>query len=139
MQLLLEANPYFVALGLDVENTFNEAMRKKILEKLWEDKALRFMWYYFWRVKTVKSYVGLSSGPKMIKAPFTSDEGEQQGAVESMSLFTLATDDANAETNSELREHGGALVAGADDTYIVAPPAIAFALSLIHISEPTRR
>ena len=78
------------------------------------------------KVKTAKSYIGLSSGQKMIKAQFDNEEGEQQGAVESMQLFTLGTDDANVETNTELREHGGALVAGADDTYIIAPPAVEF-------------
>ena len=43
-----------------------------------------------------------------------------------MALFTLGIDTANNETNNELREHDGALISGADDTYIIGPPEIAF-------------
>ena len=62
----------------------------------------------------------------MVTADFTSDEGEQQGAVESMPLFTLGVDDANNATYDKLRTHGGALIAGADDTYLIGPPEIVF-------------
>ena len=62
----------------------------------------------------------------MIKAPFYSEEGEQQGAVESMPLFTLSLIKPNNETNAELREHGGDLITGADDTYLIGPPEIVF-------------
>ena len=55
-----------------------------------------------------------------------SEEGAQQGAVESMQLFTLGIDEANNETNEELKEVGGALMSGADDTYIIGPPEVAF-------------
>lgn len=76
--------------------------------------------------------MGVGSGPKMVKTPSTSNEGEQQGAVESMHLFTLIINDANNETNRELMEHGGALIAGADDTYIIGSPAIMFVCICIH-------
>ena len=69
-QLMLEANPSFVAISLDIKNAFNEVTRKVVLEKLWEDLRLRNLWYYFWRVKSINSYIGLGSGTKMQKAPF---------------------------------------------------------------------
>ena len=51
-----------------------------------------------------------------------------------MLLFTLGIDDANNETNNELRANdGGALISGADDTYIIGPPDIAFACLRRHI------
>lgn len=43
-QLLLEANLDISALGLDIENAFNEVVISKILEKLWEGRQLRQMW-----------------------------------------------------------------------------------------------
>ena len=87
---------------------------------------MRELWYYFWRTKVPISYVGLGGGPAMIRAPFNCEEGEQQGAVESMPLFTFSTDNSNNATNAELRAHGGALVAGADDTYLIGPPEVVF-------------
>ena len=62
----------------------------------------------------------------IVTAPFKCEEGEQQGAVESMPIFTFGIDDANIITNEELREHGGCLMSGADDTYIIGPSEIAF-------------
>ena len=62
----------------------------------------------------------------MKQAPFTSDEGEQQGAVESMPFFCLGTDKPNNDTNDDLRIHGGSLMAGVDDTYLIGPPEIVF-------------
>ena len=55
----------------------------------------------------------------MQAAPFLCKEGEQQGAVESMALFTLGINTANNETNNELRQVGGVLISSADDTYVL--------------------
>ena len=49
-----------------------------------------------------------------------------RGTTESMPLFTFSTDNADNTTNEELRAHGGALVAGVDDTYLIGPPEIVF-------------
>jgi len=49
-----------------------------------------------------------------------------------MKVFSLGTDKANNKTNNELREHGGALMAGVDDTYILGPPEIDFAYLCRH-------
>ena len=63
----------------------------------------------------------------MIKtAPFTFSEGGHQGIIESIPLFIFGIDNAENLTNTELHEHGGALLSGADDTYIIGPHAIAF-------------
>ena len=131
-KLMMEANPTFVIGSIDVENSFNEVQRQAVLQTLWKEERLRDLWYYAWRCKECKAYIGLGSGPQMEKAPFTSDEGEQQGAVESMPFFCLGTDKPNNDTNDDLRKHGGALMAGADDTYLIGPPEIVFPLIIKH-------
>jgi len=57
VKTLMESNPGFVCIGLDIKNA--------------------------------SSYVGLGKGPGMQQAPFQCSEGMQQGAVESMILFTI--------------------------------------------------
>ena len=42
----------------------------------------------------------------IVTAPFKCEEGEQQGAVESMPIFTFGIDDANIIINEGLRKHG---------------------------------
>lgn len=63
----------------------------------------------------------------MTRGGFLCKEGEQQGVVESMPLFTLGIDAANNLTNNELQPFGGALEASANDRYIIRPPHIVFA------------
>ena len=46
-QLLLEANPHSVIIELDIKNAFNEVHITILLDKLWGDKRLRKLWYYF--------------------------------------------------------------------------------------------
>jgi len=78
-------------------------------------------------IKNVFSFVGLGVGPYMTRGGFLCKEGEQQGVVESMPLFTLGIDAANNLTNNELQPFGGALEASANDRYIIRPPHIVFA------------
>lgn len=112
--------------GCDVSNAFNEIKREEVLDELWENSDLGEMWYYFWQMQNVKAYIGLGGGTKMKTAPIINEEGMQHGEVEGMPLFTLGPHKVNTITNTELREHGGALMRGADDTYLVGPPGIVF-------------
>ena len=68
----------------------------------------------------------------MTKIDFMSQQEMQQGAVESMALFTLGINALNNETNEESRKVVGVLVAGADATYIVGPPKEAFECLMKH-------
>ena len=77
IQLLLEANPSWTVISLDIRNAFNEIKRTAVLEALWENLALRPLWYYNFRCKTVNGFVGLGYGPSMQPAPFTCSEGEK--------------------------------------------------------------
>ena len=49
LMLLLETNPDFVLIGLDIENTFNEVTRKAILDYVYEKQSLQLLWYFLWR------------------------------------------------------------------------------------------
>jgi len=79
-------------------------------------------------IKNASTYVGLGSGEKLKAAPFLCEEGMQQGAIESMPLFNLGIYVALKSSHDRIKESGGAILAGADDTYIVGPPDLAFQL-----------
>jgi len=66
--------------------------------------------------------IGLGSGEKLKSANFLCEEGEQQGAIESMPLFNIGIDETLKLSNSRMNQVGGAVLAGADDTYIIGPP-----------------
>lgn len=80
----------------------------------------------------ILTYVGLGKGHAMVQTPFVCKEGVQQGTLESGPTFTLCMDDANNATNTELQSHRGVLLSRADDTYIIAPPDVAFATLVRH-------
>ena len=113
-------------IALDVTNAYNEMQRAAILEVAWKDPKLRELFYYLWKTKMIKGYIGLGSSERMQKADFCSDEGEHQGAVERRFGFCIGFDAANRATHERLVAHGGMIVGGMDDTYISAPPEIAF-------------
>ena len=54
------------------------------------------------------------------------DEGVKQGDMEAMSNFCIGINQANKSTHDSLQEKGGVILSGADDTYILGPPQIAF-------------
>ena len=117
----MEANPSHAVLSLDYSNAFNEASREKVLEALWTVPDLRPIWSFCYHLLLCKSYVGLGSGHSLTTAPFRSEEGTQQGAIVASPLFCLAVHVINRSSNNYLSRHGGLLVAGMDDTYMVGP------------------
>ena len=68
----------------------------------------------------------------MITAGFTSDEGEQQGSVESSVSFCITVDPVNRATNDDLGVNGGFLLAGIDDTYLLGLPEHVFPTAMVH-------
>jgi len=106
ISLILEACPDFVCMALDLKNAYNKISREDCLEEVWRQRSLQPLWYYLWHTKCINAYVGLGSSKRMITAKFTSDEGEQQGAVESGFSFCICIDPINRMTNNELGRHG---------------------------------
>ena len=64
----------------------------------------------------------MGSGTNLTDTSFLSEEGLQQGAIESSGLFCLVINAANKKTNAWLSREGGALSGGYDDTYMAGPP-----------------
>ena len=131
VRALTDARPDFVVISCDIKNAFNSIHRASILEKLWRTPSLRPYYLFFHRILAPKSYIAIG-GSGLVDAGFRSEEGTQQGDVAAGFLYCLGTSDANAHVDQILKADGGALVAGMDDTYLVATPAVAFpALALL--------
>ncbi len=116
LRLLMDANPDWVLIALDIKNAFNEIMRQEVLDAIW---GLRPLWYHNLRNKVVLGFVGLGYGPNMTKARFAAMESEKQGDMEAMLNFCLGINKSNKLTLESIRQKGGWLLAGADDTYIL--------------------
>eukprot|EP00957_Ditylum_brightwellii_P152789 11630314-Ditylum_brightwellii.AAC.1 len=71
----------------DVKNGYNEIMHSVILEQVWEYTELRCAYFFFLKILSQNSYIGLGSGAHVRTAQFTCKEGVQQGAVEASFLF----------------------------------------------------
>jgi len=124
--LLLEANPDWVIIALDILNAFKEIQRHSNLEELWENIELRPLWYYNFRNMMISGFIGLGYGPFMKAATYQMDEGVKQGDMEAMPNFCIGINQANKFTRDSLQEKGGIILSGADDTYMLGPPEIAF-------------
>jgi len=68
----------------------------------------------------------------MKAATYQMDEGVKQGDMEAMSNFCIGINQANKSTHDSLQEKGAIILSGADDTYILGPPEIAFPEVKLH-------
>jgi len=128
----MKANQDWVIFALDISNAFYEIQRYSILEELWENTELRPLWYYSFRNMMISGFMGLSYGPFMKAATYQMDEGVKQGDMEAMPNFCIGTNQANKITHDSRQEEGGAILSGADDTYILGPLEIAFSEVKLH-------
>jgi len=74
----------------------------------------------------ISGFIGLGYGPFMKAATYQMDEGVKQGDMEVMPNFCIGINQVNKSTHDSLQEKGGIILSGADDTYILGPPEIAF-------------
>ena len=72
----------------------------------------------------ISGFIGLGYGPFMKAVTYQMDEGVKQGDMEAMPCIGI--NQANKSTQDSLQEKGGIILSGADDTYILGPPEIAF-------------
>ena len=129
--LLLDANPDWVIIALDISNSFNEIQRYSVLEDLRKSIELRPLLYYNFRNMMISGFIGLGYGPFMKAATYQMNEGVKQG-MEAMSNFFTGINQTNKSTHDSLQEKGGVLLRGADNTYILGPPQIAFPEVKLH-------
>jgi len=74
----------------------------------------------------ISGFIGLGYGPFMKAATYQMDEGVKQGDMEATSIFCIGINQANKCIHDSLKEKGGIILSGADDTYILGPPEIVF-------------
>eukprot|EP00957_Ditylum_brightwellii_P127171 9696836-Ditylum_brightwellii.AAC.1 len=75
IKAMLDGTDGFMVASVDVENGYNEIKRKSIIVALWECGNLRYTFYFFHKILSIKSYIGLGGGANVLDAPFTCDEG----------------------------------------------------------------
>jgi len=131
ISLLMEANPDWIVIALDISNAINEIQRYSVFEELWENTELRPLWYYNFRNMMVSGFIGLGYGPLMKAATYQMDEGFKQGDMETIPNLFIDINQAN-KAHALLQEMGGAILNGVDDTYIFGPPEIAFLEVKLH-------
>ena len=78
--------------------------------------------FHFCRTKEAHSCIGLDGSIIMKTVHFANREGDQQGEVESMSLFSLAANKSRNLTSARLKEVVFTLVSGADRTRAISSP-----------------
>ena len=125
LRAVLDANPDFCLVKFDVENAFNSVSRLRILQAICDSPSLRKFYPYFYCLLTAKSFVGVGAGFHVEQADFLSETGVQQGGVESGWLFKLVIAAAIMETNAELADHGGVILADEDDSLLACNPRFA--------------
>ena len=80
----------------------------------------------------ISGFIELGYDPFMKAATYQMDEGVKQGDMEAMPNFCIGINQANKFTHDSLQEKGGVILSGADDTYILGPPQIAFPEVKLH-------
>eukprot|EP00957_Ditylum_brightwellii_P050652 3840168-Ditylum_brightwellii.AAC.1 len=61
--------------SVDVANSYNAIKCSSIIQAVWDCPDLRGFYFFFHRILSQSSYIGLGSGAHIINAPFTCDEG----------------------------------------------------------------
>eukprot|EP00957_Ditylum_brightwellii_P101609 7744192-Ditylum_brightwellii.AAC.1 len=97
-------------------------MCKAILEVVWDCPDLRGSYFFFHKILSQGSYIGLRIGAHITTAPYTYEEGVQQGDVEASFLFCVRTNKANQANYWGLIQTRGRLKASMDDTYLPGQP-----------------
>ena len=126
MRLLLEAHPEWALVKVDLKNAFNEVDRVKVLRALSGFRDLRGLLRVMWATLQPKSEVffhGVKRG-RLVKAPFTSQAGLQQGDALSCIGMCAVMQKAVVEADSALLEVGGACRACMDDVVMVGPKEV---------------
>ena len=120
VRMLLEENPTFICIKIDLRNAHNEVSRAAIIEELEAEPTLRHL---AWHAATVLApNHGLEIGG--VKWG-DQEEGKRQGDSEAPAYFAVAIHKDVKQLDSTLSGFGGAGLFGNDDGYIVAPLAVA--------------
>ena len=120
VRMMLEENPDFVCIKVDLRNAHNEVSRAAIIEELEEEPTLRHL---AWHAATVLApHHGLEIGG--IKWG-EQEEGKRQGDGEAPAYFAVAIQKDVRKLDELVKTSGGASLFGNDDGYVVAPLEVA--------------
>ena len=120
VRMMLEENPDFVCIKVDLRNAHNEVSRAAIVEELEEEPTLRHL---AWHAATVLApHHGLEIGG--IKWG-EQEEGKRQGDGEAPAYFAVAIQKDVRRLDEFVSPSGGASLFGNDDGYVVAPLDVA--------------
>eukprot|EP00957_Ditylum_brightwellii_P017112 1290124-Ditylum_brightwellii.AAC.1 len=95
VKAMLDGTEGTMIANVDIENGYNGIMHSAIIKQVWKCTELRGTYFFFKKILSQNSYIGLGSGAHVRMAPFTCKEGIQQGAVEASFLFCVGTNMAN--------------------------------------------
>ena len=126
MRLLLEANPGWAMVKMDIRNAFNSVDRVAVLEALAAHTQLRCLVPVFHATLRPESAVffhGVQDG-QPIRAPFRSSAGLQQGDALSSLAMSVVLQNALVAADERLTAVGGAARACMDDVLLVGPAQV---------------
>ena len=121
MRLMLEANPTWVVIKLDIDNFFNEMDRATMMRRVAEHPELLELVPGLHAELSAASPVFLNA--KM--AEFDSQSGGQQGHPMVPIIAALYLNAHLKWATGQLNESGGAARGQTDDVYVCGPPGIA--------------
>ena len=117
---MMEENPDFVVIKVDLRNAHNEVSRAAIIEELEEEPTLRHL---AWHAATV---LAPSHGLEIGGVKWgEQDEGKSQGDGEAPAYFAVAIQKDVRKLDELVKTSGGASLFGNDDGYVVAPLEVA--------------
>ena len=121
VRMMLEANPEFIAVKIDMKNAFNSCHRAALLLELENEPTLQHL---AWHAATsLAPHSGLEGGGRKWGE---SGEGFTQGDPESGVWFCIPMHPYVRRMDAALAAGGGLAKFGMDDGYGVGPPGIVF-------------
>ena len=121
VRMMLEANPGFIAVKIDMKNAFNSCHRAALLKELEKEPTLQHL---AWHAATsLAPHSGLEGGGRKWGE---SGEGFTQGDPESAVWFCIPMQPYVKKMDAVLATGGGIARFGMDDGYGVGPPELVF-------------
>jgi len=116
VRTLLEVNPNFIALKLDIENAQNDISRAKCIEELGDIPELKHLAWH--AATTLGPYTALHTGGEIWGE---AQEGVTQGDPEATPFYCVTWHKYVREAESTLKAVGGVARFLSDDGYLVGP------------------
>ena len=116
VRMMMEENPEFVVIKVDLRNAHNEVSRASIIEELEAEQTLTHL---AWHAATVLApHHGLEIGGVKWGEQ---EEGKRQGDSEAPAYFAVAIHRDVRKLDEMVSRSGGMALFGNDDGYVVAP------------------